>query len=216
MPSVNTKPLASRVTKEEYYLLLKEAANKQMTLSQFLKDVVIDSYINTTHIGVLSASTGLKLESVSNTDTKLIDSLNAKIYRLQSTITDQGNIITKQLSEIESLKNLLRKKDYRIEKLEEDLELEKNLCQKYKEDSLSYWKDYTYLKEPIWKNGKPPGQWEARGVIGIDVEKEWREKREEARQKNIKNFLMFLSGRSGVMNDLTVSFDTLTGKCLTY
>jgi hypothetical protein len=58
MPSVNTKPLASRVTKEEYYLLLKEAANKQMTLSQFLKDVVIDSYINT-----IRASRGVKLES---------------------------------------------------------------------------------------------------------------------------------------------------------
>jgi uncharacterized protein (DUF1778 family) len=50
MPSVNTKPLASRVTKEEYYLLLKEAATKQMTLSQFLKDVVIDSYINTIRV----------------------------------------------------------------------------------------------------------------------------------------------------------------------
>jgi hypothetical protein len=45
MPSANTKPVAARIPKDHYYLLLREAAERQMTISRFLEDVVIKSYL---------------------------------------------------------------------------------------------------------------------------------------------------------------------------
>jgi len=46
MPSANTKPVAARIPKDHYYLLLREAADRQMTISRFLEDVVIKSYLS--------------------------------------------------------------------------------------------------------------------------------------------------------------------------
>lgn len=46
MPSANTKPVAARIPKDHYYLLLREAADRQMTISRFLEDVVIRSYLS--------------------------------------------------------------------------------------------------------------------------------------------------------------------------
>jgi hypothetical protein len=45
MPSANTKPVAARIPKDHYYLLLREAADRQMSISRFLEDVVIRSYL---------------------------------------------------------------------------------------------------------------------------------------------------------------------------
>jgi hypothetical protein len=45
MPSANTKPVAARIPKDHYYLLLREAADRQMTISKFLEDVVIRSFL---------------------------------------------------------------------------------------------------------------------------------------------------------------------------
>jgi hypothetical protein len=69
MPSANTKPLASRVSKDEYFMLLREAAERQMTLSQFVKDVVIGDFISKLNKPNLLAEKGAKLPDSPNPET---------------------------------------------------------------------------------------------------------------------------------------------------
>lgn len=50
MPSANTKPVAARISKTDYYRLLRDAAEKQMTISKFLEDVVIQKYLSDSQV----------------------------------------------------------------------------------------------------------------------------------------------------------------------
>jgi hypothetical protein len=63
MPSANTKPVAARIPKDHYYLLLREAADRQMTISKFLEDVVIRSFLRPKEV-VQTAEKGAKLQVV--------------------------------------------------------------------------------------------------------------------------------------------------------
>ena len=80
MPSANTKPVAARIPKDHYYLLLREAADRQMTISKFLEDVVIRSFLRPKEV-VQTAEKGAKLKEVKKTKCVVFDDFPDLIVR---------------------------------------------------------------------------------------------------------------------------------------
>jgi hypothetical protein len=80
MPSANTKPVAARIHKDHYYLLLREAADRQMTISKFLEDVVIRSFLIPKEV-VQTAEKGAKLKEVKKTKCVVFDDFPDLIVR---------------------------------------------------------------------------------------------------------------------------------------
>ena len=80
MPSANTKPVAARIPKDHYYLLLREAADRQMTISKFLEDVVIRSFLRPKEV-VQTAEKGAKLQEIKKTKCVVFDDFPDLIVR---------------------------------------------------------------------------------------------------------------------------------------
>lgn len=79
MPSANTKPVAARIPKDHYYLLLREAADRQMTISKFLEDVVISSFLRPKEVE--KAEKGAVVKEVKKTKCIVFDDFPDLIVR---------------------------------------------------------------------------------------------------------------------------------------
>ena len=209
-----------RVPNEEYFKWLELAAKNRQAISTYMK-----SCINT-HIGVLYASNGIKLESspVAKTDTNLI----SKINKLEILLEQKDKDLKDSLNEIDRLNMVLKEgkigvqklntqihiKEDKIEKLEKDLSekiLEKDrLIEKLRDDIQNTWDNYVPdLKMPLWQRRRP-SSWDSTIMInGLFLDVIWQRKREEARMNKEKQFTMRLPC------GLSIIFNTINGKSIT-